>query len=553
MLDCRCRVLLFSLLLLLFCMSALATVAQAADFEVFLIGGQSNATGRGDSSQLTGTLAAPQTDVYFYWHQGLAATNAALADDTLLALQPGSGHGTYGTVNPNEFGPELGFGRSMADAFPDHNIFIIKYAYGGSNLHTDWSAGGAKYATFLDTTAAGLAAITSAGHTVHMAGMLWQQGEADQSAANAAAYEANLTDLISRVRTDAFGGQADAPFVLGTLSTNQTNYDQSPGSGFQVVRTAQANVAAADTAVAAVNTDTYSVRADNVHFDASGQVDLGAGLAAAMIPLVSFNAPSGKAPPAPVAPLSAATFGTTGVYDESVVAANQLDKATPAGSLPTFKAAIAAARAAGAGGVIDFDADFTATPSSGGTSNNPIDAAFAASFGTTGEKRLNLSSTVAFDVYTNDVNSQVHTLSGHNALITRHPTVDFDLALAIEGGGADEHVVEFGVSLLQRTTYTANQTMELTALYSDGGSESLSLTITGNGGRGSSDAFFHFAAPDDQWITGVEFRNLTNNGITQSRMVLEDIGFVTEIVPEPGTLVLLVVGGGLALLRRRRG
>ena len=47
----------------------------------------------------------------------------------------------------------------MADADPTTNIAIIKYTHGGTNLHTQWAASGDKYASFVATAQAGLAAL----------------------------------------------------------------------------------------------------------------------------------------------------------------------------------------------------------------------------------------------------------------------------------------------------------------------------------------------------------------------------------------------------------
>ena len=39
----------------------------------------------------------------------------------------------------------------MADTYPDKNIAIIKYAHGGSNLQSNWAAGGLRYNVFIST------------------------------------------------------------------------------------------------------------------------------------------------------------------------------------------------------------------------------------------------------------------------------------------------------------------------------------------------------------------------------------------------------------------
>lgn len=129
------------LTLLITALGLCCTGAQAKHYKVYLLGGQSNASGRGDASELVAPYDSPQTDVALYWQKTLETSNGNLTQDVWVALQPDSGQGKNSPAGHDvEFGPELAFGRTMADAHPDDNIAIIKYGHGGSNLHTQWSA-----------------------------------------------------------------------------------------------------------------------------------------------------------------------------------------------------------------------------------------------------------------------------------------------------------------------------------------------------------------------------------------------------------------------------
>jgi len=169
----------------------------------------------------------------------------------------------------------MGMGRTLADLFPDRNILIIKYGHGGSNLHTQWAAGGDRYNDFIGTVTDGLEDITAAGATYQLKGTVWVQGEADAgNATNAGNYQANLTNLISRIRTDVFAG-ADAPFVLSRLSANQ--YTSVTGN-VETVRTAQVQTANSIVNVGWVDGDgpAFSTYSNGIiHFDANGAINLG--------------------------------------------------------------------------------------------------------------------------------------------------------------------------------------------------------------------------------------------------------------------------------------
>ncbi len=267
---------------------SLALIAPlcAEHYQVYLLGGQSNGNGRADAAQLVAPLNAAQTDVRFYWHRTQAADNVGwLLEDQWIDLAPGSGHGTGEPVYEKEFGTEVSFGRAMADAKPTENIAIIKYTHGGTTLDSSWSATGTQYTTFVPTVQAALSALTTAGHTYALRGMLWVQGETDSNDATGSDnYQTNLTNLVTRVRTDLNSGQT-FPFVLSTLSNSQYADIATVGSGPYKVRQAQETVAAADPTVGIVITDGYSVRSDVIHFDHTALVTLGENLATQMLAL----------------------------------------------------------------------------------------------------------------------------------------------------------------------------------------------------------------------------------------------------------------------------
>lgn len=228
------------------------TSMHADHVKVFLLGGQSNMDGRGDSDELPQGLRSPQNDVLFYYR-----SNASLT-----TLRPGSG---------SDFGPEVQFGRTIADEFSTDNFALIKHAVGGTNLHTDWDpANGETYSAFQDTVKDGLEALTDAGHTYEIVGMLWTQGERDgKDGRTTAQYEADLNDFIGDIRTN-YG--EDLPFFLSRLSSGQTDIR---ADRLAQIRAAQNNVAAGDSKTYLIDTDGFKLKDDNLHFDAAGQLELG--------------------------------------------------------------------------------------------------------------------------------------------------------------------------------------------------------------------------------------------------------------------------------------
>lgn len=241
---------------------------KAAHYKVFLLGGQSNMLGRAQSSGLptsTVNFQAPQEDVLFYH------------GSTLTTLRPGTGR------ELSEFGPEITFGRAIADAMPDDNIALIKYAAGGTALYNDWAPStGPNYTTFRSTVTSGLAAIQAEGHTTEIVGMIWHQGESDALEGQQASYQNNLTAFIADIRT-RYG--ANLPFAIGEIRR-----DSAP---FDIVADAQIAVAATDPYAAFVPANDLSFF-DRFHFDAPSQVILGQRFAAA---ITNLGHPPPEEPP----------------------------------------------------------------------------------------------------------------------------------------------------------------------------------------------------------------------------------------------------------------
>lgn len=264
-------------------------VPNVNDVDVYLIGGQSNATGQGYTKNIPSSFVI-NTQVQLYHSSGI---NSGAAANSWITLRPAS-EGADSCNLGLRFGPELAFGNTIQSFYPARSIYLIKHATSNTGLAVDWAPGsnatdtsrfGAQFKTFVSTVDGGLKALQSKGLNPIIRGMLWQQGERDVDMAGSAAsnYGKSLSAFIARVRE-----QWSAPnmlFVYGYVYP-ASNY----GSARDQVRQGQADVDQDSGAPLAVkgafviSGDPFSLRAndpgtclpnDKIHFGSQGQLDLG--------------------------------------------------------------------------------------------------------------------------------------------------------------------------------------------------------------------------------------------------------------------------------------
>ena len=251
--------------------------------DVFLIGGQSNATGQGYMKNLPKDFS-PDARVLLF-HSGRPHLNSGAAPNAWVPLRQAS-------ESPDRFGPELGFGNRLQELMPGRKIALIKHAQSGSNLFQQWNPGkdaadkehfGPLFKVFVETVELGLEGLREQGYDPTIRGMIWQQGESDSKGDPAGVYGTNLAHFIGRVREQFHA--PDLVFVYGyvmpppnkgpgrdLVRKGQKEVDQDSGSPLAVKR------------AFVVETDDLSQRADDPdtpypgdhnHFGTAGTLELG--------------------------------------------------------------------------------------------------------------------------------------------------------------------------------------------------------------------------------------------------------------------------------------
>ena len=212
--------------------------ASAEIIEVYLIGGQSNATGQGYVKNLPPRFTI-NTSVLLY-HSGAPHLRPTEPATAWHALAPAS-------ESPDRFGVELTLGNRLQELRPGTKIALIKHAHSGTNLHTQWNPGadandrahwGPQFTIFVDTVETAMNALRDHGDEAVIMGMVWHQGESDSggrgnagSTANAENYGKNLAHFIARVREQFHA--PDLPFVFA-----QVTRPPEAGPGRDIVRQA---------------------------------------------------------------------------------------------------------------------------------------------------------------------------------------------------------------------------------------------------------------------------------------------------------------------------
>lgn len=287
-----------SLLALLF---SCLQVVEAKTYHVYFLAGQSNMEGHGYVRDLTPEHRAPHPSVMIYHGNPKLDEQPDGGIGMWAELRPGHGFGFRADGKSNyyslRFGPEIGFGNTMAE-ISEHPVAIVKYAVGGTSLsegsgYGSWSPS-FKNGKGINQFDHALTALSSAlsdkdidgdGHEDKLlpAGIVWMQGEADSHGgqSHADAYHKNLTEIMYLFRK-AFE-IPELPIVIGKITRTQAGGPEVPMPYIKSVQKAQADFVKSDSCAAYItDTGTYGKIDYGWHYDSEGYLKMGAAFAKAM-------------------------------------------------------------------------------------------------------------------------------------------------------------------------------------------------------------------------------------------------------------------------------
>ncbi|PZU06742.1 sialate O-acetylesterase [Sphingomonas sp.] len=238
-------------------------------YDVYLLAGQSNMSGRGFLGDTTAAERQPDPNVLLFgnderWRLAVDPLDYQAGQVDHVSLDPIVG-----------VGPGLSFGRAMAAA-ASRPVVLVPCAKGGSAM-AEWDIDGGRE-TLLGSC---VARVAIAGGRV--AGLLWYQGEADgRSAATAAGWGEAFARIVARFREKL--GTPGLPVVFVGLSDKPRKMPRA--ALFPYWQSVQEHQEATHIAcVGMVSARGLPHNADDVHLSAAAQGRLGPKLATAMLML----------------------------------------------------------------------------------------------------------------------------------------------------------------------------------------------------------------------------------------------------------------------------
>ncbi|MGM0666010.1 MAG: sialate O-acetylesterase [Bacteroidota bacterium] len=275
--------------LLMLCLVFFVVVSfsqKKKEIDVYLIGGQSNASGQGYMKNIPSDFEVDKS-VHFFYSQKSGGGATALEWGPLCQA----------SETPDKFGVELSMGTMLKQLNPDREIALIKHALSGSNLYNQWTPGknkndtenfGPEFKKFIHTVEQGLKELEAKGFKPKIKAMVWQQGEADArdiaGMENSRNYGKNLHRFIKRIREQL--GVPKMLFVYGyvipvpldrftgreEVRAAQKNLDQNSGHKLALKR---AFVVETDDLPLRCDEPNSPYPDDKVHFNTSGILELG--------------------------------------------------------------------------------------------------------------------------------------------------------------------------------------------------------------------------------------------------------------------------------------
>lgn len=250
---------------------------------IILLGGQSNASGCSLDEYLQKNVTAEKyaeyqngyDNVYINYLSGLNRSNEFVKCATLQGEIEGG------------FGPELGLAEKLNELYPNETFFIIKCAWGGTNLYEQWlsptSAGktGSLYKEFVAFVESSVKYLISKNYDVKIEGMCWMQGESDSFMIESSTeYGKHLENFIKDIRKEfsKYAAEDGIAFIDAYIAANPMYWVYYEG-----VNLGKTNVAKLSPLNALVDTISAGLDCskepegtpDIPHYDALSEIKLG--------------------------------------------------------------------------------------------------------------------------------------------------------------------------------------------------------------------------------------------------------------------------------------
>ena len=257
---------------------------QGKKAKVILLGGQSNASGCSRDDYLKKNVSDEKYLEYENGYDNVYINYfASGTNESKSFVKCANKQGEAGGY----FGPELGLAEKLHELYPDELFFIIKYAWGGTNLFEQWRSPsnlgktGALYQGFETFVETSLKYLKEKNYDFIIEGMCWMQGESDSfSVENATNYKDNLTYLIKDVRKKftSYAGDNGIAFVDAYIADNPNYWvycDLVNESKRQVAELSWTNVLIDTIAEGLTCSEEPEENPDMAHYDSMSQIKLG--------------------------------------------------------------------------------------------------------------------------------------------------------------------------------------------------------------------------------------------------------------------------------------
>ncbi len=254
------------------------------EVQVVLLLGQSNAEGHTHSRFLNKTVGDEKTAEYTAGYDNVKISYACTisentSDGKFESVNLGQGH------SATQFGPEVGMAEKISAIDPSKQVYIIKYAYGGTTLSTQWRSPSSKntgslYRGAVDYVLEQCRALEQMDLYPVIKAICWMQGESDASGLSYNSYEQLERNLINDLREDlAYYKPSDSEigFVDAGIS------DCVAWTHYETVNLAKQTLAQNGTAHVYIDTIAQNLRyngepvgaVDIYHYDSSSMIELG--------------------------------------------------------------------------------------------------------------------------------------------------------------------------------------------------------------------------------------------------------------------------------------